>query len=696
MKKNKGAVRITAMLLACVMAVAALGGCDSKSSNTTKETGAKTAKSTTLAATGDTLSKDETVYVICGSQGDVSKIIVSDWIKNGTNDAKISDKTDLKNVKSVKGNTTYSLTGDKSVTWDANGGDIYYQGTSDNALPVDMNVQYSLDGKSISSDALEGKSGKVKIRFNYKNNKYKNVTIDGQPAKIYVPFAMVTGMMIDNKVFSNVEVSNGKVINMGDNSIVAGFAMPGMQESIGIDADKLEIPDYVEITADVKKFKFGETMTFASNEMFNDIKTDKFSDIDDLKKSMNELTSAMTKLIDGSSAIYDNLGTLLSSCKTLVGAINQISDGVTKLNAVFPDLYNGTVSLRDGLKKLSDNSATLNGGAEEVFNTLLTTANTQLASAGLDKLGIKAPKLTVSDYDSQLGKTIGAFGGEKAYQSALAATAKKGTTFTDAGQKAIIGNTVKAAESTVTAAVKKAAEAEVRTAVEAKKDEVYAAATALTVKQQLMASGKSESEADAIIASAAGQQMVASAVANLTDEQKTAAVNAAVESKMNSDDIKNRISEQETSALDGLKQIVALRLSLKKYQQFYDGLKQYTAGVDTAYSGANTLSDSVKTLTEKISELNDGVNSLKEKTAKLPDGVSQLKDGAMQISDGLKKLNDQGIGKLADLVNGDVEHLRARVEAISDVSKSYNNYSGKTDEMDGKVKFIYKTAKIGK
>lgn len=65
---------------------------------------------------------------------------------------------------------------------------------------------------------------------------------------------MLTGLMLDNDVFSNVSVTNGKIINDGDRTIVAGFALPGLQENLNLSKDKFEIPDYIEVTADVKNF----------------------------------------------------------------------------------------------------------------------------------------------------------------------------------------------------------------------------------------------------------------------------------------------------------------------------------------------------------------------------------------------------------------------------------------------------------
>ena len=46
--------------------------------------------------------------------------------------------------------------------------------------------------------------------------------------------------------------------------------------------------------------------------------------------------------------------------------------------------------------------------------------------------------------------------------------------------------------------------------------------------------------------------------------------------------------------------------------------------------------------------------------------------------------------------NGDVQDIIDRFKAVQKASKKYNNYSGISDDMDGKVDFIYKTDSIEK
>ena len=82
------------------------------------------------------------------------------------------------------------------------------------------------------------------------------------------------------------------MINDGSRTYVAGFALPGMQASLGLDKDKIKLPDTVEVTADVKDFELATTLTVATNQVFNDIDTAKLDKkTDELKKKLGEMMS---------------------------------------------------------------------------------------------------------------------------------------------------------------------------------------------------------------------------------------------------------------------------------------------------------------------------------------------------------------------------------------------------------------------
>lgn len=513
------------------------------------------------------ISKDETVYVISGTDGTTNKIIVSDWIRNALSDDSISDKTGLTGIENVKGDETFAVGGDSMTVWDAQGNDIYYMGNIEKELPVGLSISYTLDGKSVSADEIAGKSGKVKIRFGYENRQFETAEIDGNTEKIYVPFVVLTGMLLDTDTFRNVEVSNGKMNNDGDHTAVIGFALPGLAENLGLTEDIVDIPDYFEITADVTDFEFGMTLTVATNELFNSIDYSGFDSVEGLKGSIGELTDGMQQLLDGSSALYDGLSTLLDKSDELVTGIGQLADGTEAIKTGSASLSNGAAQLSTGasdlstgLNTLKSSNETLNNGATQIFETLLYTAETQISAAG-----VPIPSLTIQNYAEVLTGVITMIGEES----------------------------------------------------------------------------------------------------------------------------------------EGAQSIIALKASLDSYNAFYTGLGTYTAGVASAADGASALATGAANLKDGASQLKDGaatlydgITQLKDSTPALTTGVSQLKDGAMQLNGGLEQFNEDGIQKIVDLIDGDIENVASRLKATLDVSKGYRNFSGISDEMSGQVKFIYRTEEI--
>ncbi|MBR4754695.1 MAG: hypothetical protein IK054_05870, partial [Lachnospiraceae bacterium] len=151
-KKIIGSVVIVAMLVgaagASVYAVEAGTPAENTAAVTEEK---KDSVSEDVKATGKALSKEETVYVLSDATGQVNKVIVSDWLQNANEDARIKDETLLQDIKNVKGNETCKKEADGSTVWDAQGHDIYYQGTTDKKPPVEVKITYMLDGKPISA-----------------------------------------------------------------------------------------------------------------------------------------------------------------------------------------------------------------------------------------------------------------------------------------------------------------------------------------------------------------------------------------------------------------------------------------------------------------------------------------------------------------------------------------------------------------
>lgn len=730
--KNR-ATKFISLALCAVVLFAAVGTSVFALTGEGKESEDENQETTINASAEAETSKDETVYVLAGADGTVQKIIVSDWIKNAMAADSLEDKTELSDIENIKGDESFTLGGDNSCVWDAQGNDIYYQGNIEKELPVQMSVCYTLDGQAIAPEALAGQSGHVTIRFDYQNMQYEEVLLDGKTEKIYVPFTMLTGMLLDTEVFRNVTISNGKLINDGDRIAVVGIAFPGLQEDLAISKEKLDIPDYVEISADVENFEMGMTMTLATTELFGAIDSDKLN-LHELSDAMAELTDAMDQLMDGSSQLYDGLCTLLEKSGDLVSGINKLAEGAAQLKAGAESLdcgaaqlQAGAAQLSSGLNTLNANSSSLNGGARQVFSSLLSMANTQLSEAGLS-----VPALTIDNYASVLDGVIASLDDTAVYQAALeqvtaTVNANRGmieekvTEAVQAQVEAEVSAQVTAAvQETVTQAVHEN-EAQFRAAViqqalgmtveeykaaieaglvtQEQQDAVNAAVEAAMQAEidARMQREEIQAQINAVTQQTVGEQMQSDEIQALIASNTELQVQQAISEAMSSDAVQAQLS----AAAEGAKSVIALKSSLDSYNAFYLGLITYTSGVSSAAAGANELktgADALKAGTSELSagaaELLQGIQTMKDSAPALVDGITQLRDGSMELSDGLKQFNEEGIQKLIEAVDGDLDGLSNRIRVTADVAKHYTSFSGISEDMDGDVKFIYKTDSI--
>ena len=649
------------------------------------------------------ISKDETVYVLTGADGSVKKIIVSDWLKNELGSASVADKSDLSDIENVKGDESYTINGDNMTVWDAQGNDIYYQGNIQKELPVGLSVRYYLDGKSVSPEELKGKSGKVTIRFDYENRQYETVQINGVNQRIYVPFAMLTGMILDNDTFQNVQITNGKLVNDGDRTVVVGLAFPGLQENLNLSRDDLSIPDSVEITADVTNFSLGMTVTLACNDLFSQL-----GDVDltslDSTSALDQLTGAMDQLLSGSSSLYEGLSTLLDKSGELVSGVEELAQGAAAIKSGADSVDDGAAQLKagladlsSGLNTLSANSEALNSGAKQVFNSLLETAATQIRAKGLN-----VPDLTIENYAEELNTLIKSLDETTVYETAL----KQVTDAVEAQRPVITQKVTEAVrqqvETQVTAAVRQQVTEKVTAAVQQQVSATVTDTVQQQVAEQVIQAAANMSKADYDAAVAAG----------IIPQQTQDAVNAAIQAQMGSEAVQSKIAEnvsaqmsseavqskitenidtqisseavqatitentdaqlqteaiqatiqQQTElqvqkaisenmasdavqsqlkkASEGAQTLIALKASLDDYNTFYLGLLTYTGGVDDAAAGANDLYAGADQLKGGTAQLRAGAAQLYNGVLQLQDGTPALVSGVTQLKDGAMQLSE--------------------------------------------------------
>ena len=610
-------------------------------------------------------TKDETVYSKMDSNGKNYKTIVSTHIKNTENADLINDLSDLLNVKNTSGEETYTQDGNKFV-WNANKNDIYYQGESSKELPIECNVKYELDGKELSASEIAGKSGKVKITLQYTNKEERTVDINGKKVKMYVPFVVVAGTIIENENARNIEVSSGKVVDDGSKTVVVGMAMPGLQESLGLSDDEVEIPSNVEITMDATNFETSSIMSYVTPKVLEEDDLKVFDNLDEIYGQVNTLQTSMNQIQDGANTLKDGTTELATGANTLKDGVTTAYNGAQTISA---EVAKSTQSLKNDKSEALD-SKTLESIKQQA------AASSKLTEE--QKTQIKAQAQTSSVLTEEQKAQIKAQAAAKAQltddqKAQIIALAKQGAVLTK-DQEAEITSQAKASsiltEEQKAAIITNAQSNYPTTLTDAEKALLIATAQSTatqTAVNTALATAKNTAEKTAVATALAVAQKVA------TETAETTAVETAQQIATQTAITTALTTAQSTATT------TAMQTSTTVAKQVGNQAKK--TFTNQVVSQMNTLGNGLNQLTSGLSELNNGATTL-------ANGTSQVNDGAATLADGIKTFNEEGIKKICNYINGDVKDLTTRAQKLTDLSKDYNNFTMLDGDNDGEVKFI--------
>lgn len=627
--------------------------------------------------------KEETVYVKTNANGTVDSVVVSNWLKNVDNTEELTDYTDLTNITNVKGKETFTDDNGELV-WKTEGNDIYYQGTTDKQLPVDVSISYALDGNSIAADNLKGKNGHLKITIDYINNLTQQVTIGEKEETIYTPFAVVSGLMLDSDNYSNVSVSNGTVIADGKREIVVGMAFPGLVDSLNGQKveddsvlaeleDKVSIPSNVVIEADVTDYQPSMILTMVSSDIINalgfeDISVgDKFEDV---KDKVNEFSDAGDKLVDGTGKLKAGVSELANGTTDLVSGTNKLHDGVVAYT-------DGVSKVAEGASKLNDGAAKLDNGAGELQNGISAVdSGVDELKNGIDKANNGAGALTDGAAKVDEGAKAVSAGAQQVSAGVDSLTVKMGQIASGVGEASNAASQISGGIDQVVAA----------TSVQTSPEEIdtsfitvsgcidSSTAASLFIgnipSESLDSLGLTEEQRaglEQIISGVAGQVIPSVADNAATGAARQAAASAAANA---ANQVKGQINAAvvNTGLQAGASQLassLSASYSTLVSDETQAQLNALKAGAATVAGGASQVADGTGSLKDGAKQLYDGTKQLSEGSAKLKNGTKQLSDGASTLKNGTSELK-AGTGTL---VNGTSE-LNANSAALRDGSKT--------------------------
>ena len=608
---------------------------------------------TVMAASG--YEKNETVRVKTTASGKVRKITVEDWLKISTKRGSIKDSSSLKGIINKDGDEEFRKKGNRLV-WENRGEDITYQGSCDRELPVDVRITYYLNGEKVSAGEIAGKSGNVKIRFDYTNT----ALVNAGEKRVHVPFLCATGLVLPSDIFSGIKVTNGKLMEDRQQSMVIGTAAPGLSSELNLsDMKDLPLKDWFEVEAKARKFELEFTATIVSTVGLDEM--DDVNDAASLSGALSSFTNATSKLLKGSRYLSGGMDTMSKYLASYFNGVKELDGAITKLN---DSLKTMTVQK----KALDSKISSIEKKLDEYEKTLKNAKDSEDAE----------------NIETLVKKIIGETKDAYEYREELKAKVDELDEF-----------------------IKKAKA--YRDAVEEYRDSMKADVSAIDIDSIQ----QKTSEMEELIGSMEG----------LSEEQKQTLLDKTGEIKSSADSAKTA-RQTALDNIDSKMPVLdipeAEPIDTGKLEVIIETLKQEQALMDkydsflSRYGSADELIDDMSKTVEKAKSLTSAVNSasgsidmIYKATKTLKKGSNVLSSMNPQLIGGVNGLNkgmdgletgieafDRGARKLGSLKGTGLAGALSGFKNLQKAEGQYCNYSGIRSGVKGSVVFIYESDEI--
>ncbi|MCR5692011.1 MAG: hypothetical protein K6G62_07315, partial [Eubacterium sp.] len=293
--------------------------------------------------------KDENIYGILAATGQLEQM----YVVNQFEVTKAGQITDLGNYDEIANLTDTSTleTQGKRISFSANKGNFYYQGSKQNAdLPWTFQIKYYLDGREVDAGSLAGAKGDLKLRI--KSQKTKGV----DPV-FYDNFMLQISLTLDNEKASRVQSPDATVADAGSSRQFNYTVMPGEDADILLAA---KVEDFEMDGISIAAIPFNMTMDLP--------------DSDGMVKGMNKLSDGVSDLDDGVGEFKDGLGEYVAGVELFDQGIGQINQNMSKLTKGGTSLQKGSSQIDQGLEKIAGGGAGLQQGSAQIGQTLNSLA----------------------------------------------------------------------------------------------------------------------------------------------------------------------------------------------------------------------------------------------------------------------------------------------------------------------------------
>lgn len=645
--------------------------------------------------------KTETVYSVLNSDGSISDTIVSSWLHDEDGINNIKETLNLTDVKNIKSNEKPSKDGN-TYTWNANGNDVYYEGTATKQLPVSVKIRYELDGQEISANDIQGKSGHLKLTISFTNNYSQVKNINGKSIVIH-PSYLAGGMLnMSTGKFSNVKCESGKIVNDGTNEMLAFANIPGLNETLksaGLDKvnNQLGISDDVTVEADVNDFDLGSIMVGMTNEIDLASELGEIGSVSELTDGIDQLIEADNQLIDGSKQLYDGTTQLKEQAAPLTGSsdqVRQLSSGAIQLN-------DGVKALQTGISQYTAGASAINEGVNQLYGipqgaaAISSGMNTKGKSGfsmveasstlrkGLDQLNSVAAGISAeSYYNSLMDNVKTAEAGVTKLQNEVLAPTK-----TELGN---LGDVLKKASSSLSGLSTLVGQlSSVEAAIEQDQDTVSSNNDIVTANNKKIESVKET------------KNKLNEAISSLKAARDTLKASGTEENPVDTSDLDSKIASLETAYnnignVDDMQKLDDLTEFNKQLKNMPELLTTLKGTIDTvngymvsADESVGKLEGYLNTASEKLASmetlLGDSKGDMEKMQAMIPTlqrNIDQLDQLANGVDAGVQSVNEN-IGKLSSQSQAAVDTLKAGTTQLTSNNATLNDGASALSQATG-------------
>ena len=295
-----------------------------------------------VPAWGQTLNRNETVYVTLDPEGNPSATEVVTWLRTDGK-APSFDLSGLKEAKNVKSADTPIILDDQ-IIFNAPSTDIFYSGQTAMELPISVSIRYTLDGNPIEFKELDGKSGRLQMTLSLKNQtrtpqeiSYKEVgtqTVKRVKEEISTPFIVRVETDLNIDQFNNVDAPQGAFAVIGQTIKMNWVLFPYPEEKVTLTADVTRVKTPAILFIVIPKMPPLPVIDIETK--LNDI----YNGVDQvggylvrLKKGANDLNEGQKKMIAALSQVNDGTKKLIQASNAQV----EIAEGAIKINEGMTD-----------------------------------------------------------------------------------------------------------------------------------------------------------------------------------------------------------------------------------------------------------------------------------------------------------------------------------------------------------------------